>query len=288
VNDRISVVMITHNRSLEARTAVERMRHLAERPHIIVVDNGSTDDTVARLHGLAGVSVVPVGANLGTQARNVGLRLAGTEYVALCDDDCSWCPGSLAAAVEHLDRAPRLAVATAQVLIEPDGREDPTCSTMSVSPLPRAPDLPGIPVLGFLAGACVVRRSALLSVGGFEPRYFLGGEEEVLAVDLVTAGWGLAYLPALTVRHAPSPHRDRPGRARLSLRNALWSTWLRRPLRDAVLHSVRLVASAPRNGRSAACWDALGGLGWVARNRRVVPPDVARMLRLLDTAGSAR
>jgi GT2 family glycosyltransferase len=154
---------------------------------------------------------------------------------------------------------------------------------MAVSPLPSEPDLPGTPVVGFLAGACVVRRSAFLSVGGFEPRYFLGGEEELLALDLITAGWGLTYLPRLTAHHAPSPHRDRRGRARVSLRNALWSTWLRRPARDAARRSYHLIAAAPLSLSTVdACWRALAGLPWVARNRRVVPPDVAGMLRLLE------
>jgi hypothetical protein len=49
------------------------------------------------------------------------------------------------------------------------------------SPLPRQPDLPGPPVLGFVACGAVVRRSAYLAVGGFSPVVFFLGEETLLA-----------------------------------------------------------------------------------------------------------
>ncbi len=65
---------------------------------------------------------------------------------------------------------------------------------MEHSPLPVEPDLPGPPVLGFLACAAIVRRKAYLEVGGFDPRMMIGGEEELLAADLASAGWGLAYV----------------------------------------------------------------------------------------------
>ncbi len=281
--------MITHNRAATVQRAVERNRRLPERPRIIVVDNGSTDDTQERLRAVPEVTLVTLPANLGAHARNVGTRLAGTDSVAFSDDDCWWEPGSLAAAVELFDRTPRLAVATARVVVEPDGRVDPTCTAMSASPLPTEPGVPGTPVLGFLAGACVVRRSAFLSVGGFEARYFLGGEEELVSADLWTAGWRLTYLPELTAHHAPSAQRNRPRRVRLSLRNSLWSTWLRRPVRDAVRRTYHLVASSPRGWPTvAACLQAAAGLPWVAARRRVVPAELAGMLRLLDTAGAAR
>jgi GT2 family glycosyltransferase len=283
MNGRVSVVVITRNRAAEVARTVRRLRRLPERPRILVVDNASTDDTCTRVRDLPGVELVPLAVNLGAAARNVGVRVAGTEYVAFSDDDCWWEPGSLDAAGRLLDASPKLAVVTARVLVEPGGREDPACRTMARSPVPRVPGLPGVPVLGFLAGACVVRRSAFLAVGGFEPRYFLGGEEELVAIDLAARGWRLAYVPELTVHHAPSGQRDRDHRTRLLLRNALWSAWLRRPPGSAAARTYRIIASASSAITGlAACAEALRGLGWVASRRRVVPPHVAHLLRLVD------
>jgi hypothetical protein len=109
---------------------------------------------------------------------------AVTRYVAFCDDDTWWQPGSLWSAARLFDERPRLAVITGRVLIGPEQREDPICPQLARSPLPPEPELPGYPLLGFLAGASVVRRSAFLEAGGFESRFFIGKEVELLVMDL--------------------------------------------------------------------------------------------------------
>ncbi|HEX5272364.1 MAG TPA: glycosyltransferase family 2 protein, partial [Gemmataceae bacterium] len=223
------------------------------------------------------------GGNLGAAGRTLGVRHAAAPYVALCDDDTHWAPGSLSRAADLFDAHPRLAVVTCRVLVGADGREDPTCAVMERSPLPAEPGMPGRPLLGFLAGASVVRRSAFLEAGGFEPRFFIGGEEELLAADLAARGWWLCYVPELLVRHYPSPIRDGVTRRWVQTRNALWFAWMRRPLVSAVRRTVRMA----RSGR----WDrttlrgfgaAVAGLPWVLRRRRVLPAAVERGLRLLE------
>jgi GT2 family glycosyltransferase len=62
--------------------------------------------------------------------------------------------------------------------------------------------------------------SAFLDVGGFEPKFFLDGEEELLALDLVARDWKLVYTDQITVHHHPSPHRDPALRRRMLTRNA--------------------------------------------------------------------
>src|SRR5205807_3226697 len=141
-------------------------------------------------------------------------------YVALCDDDVWWTPGSLAHAADLFDAHPRLAVVTARVLVGPDETEDPICRVLAESPVPAEPGMPGPPLLGFLAGASVVRRSALVEAGGFQPRLFIGGEEELLAADLVARGWWLCYVPDIVVHHYPSTQRDPFGRRWHQVRNA--------------------------------------------------------------------
>jgi GT2 family glycosyltransferase len=89
-----SVVVITYNRAEEAVRTVGRLRALPEAPAIIVVDNASEDDTRARLQAAhSQVPVIALPVNLGAAARNVGMRIAVTPYVALCDDDTWWEPG---------------------------------------------------------------------------------------------------------------------------------------------------------------------------------------------------
>ena len=260
-----------------------RLLALGERPRIVVVDNGSTDGTAELVRDRhPDVEVVGLRRNLGAAARTVGARLVDCPYVAFSDDDSWWAPGALGRAVELLDRHPRLAVLAARVLVGPGGRLDPVCREMAASPLPAAADLPGPPVLGFIACGTVVRRAAFLEVGGFDARLGVGGEEELLAIDLAARGWGLAYVDEVVAHHHPSPSRDPAGRRRVLVRNALWSAWLRRPLGGAARRTAHLAALALHQpGAWSGMLLAMGGLPWVLRERRPVPRDLEAAIRRL-------
>ncbi|MFL6189348.1 MAG: glycosyltransferase family 2 protein, partial [Actinomycetes bacterium] len=161
-------------------------------------------------------------------------------------------------------------------------RLDPVCDEMAHSPLPPADDLPGPSVLGFIACGAVVRRSAFLEVGGFHARLGVGGEEELLAVDLAAGGWGLAYVDEVVTHHHPSPSRDPSGRRRVQVRNALWAAWLRRPLGGAARQTAQLAALAVhQRGASSGLLLAVLGLPWVLRERRPVPRELEAALRTL-------
>jgi N-acetylglucosaminyl-diphospho-decaprenol L-rhamnosyltransferase len=198
---------------------------LPERPSVVVVDNGSSDGTSAALRaGFPAVTCLTLGANLGAAGRNIGASATNRPYVAFCDDDTCWQPGSLRRAADLLDAFARLAVVTGKMLVRGNGRVDPTCELMAKSPLRGRGRLPGPALVGFLAGGSVVRRSAFLSAGGFEQRLLIGWEEQLLALDLMRAGWELAYVDAVVARHYPSRQRDLSVRSRLIERNRLWVT----------------------------------------------------------------
>ena len=291
VHDRVTVVVITWQRREEALVAVGRLLALPERPRVIVLDNGSTDGTAAALRerhprGTPGgdrLDLVVLPENQGAVARNTGVATATTPYVAFCDDDTWWDPGSLDRAADVLDADPRVAVLTARILVEPGGVEDGIVTELRNSPVRGAPGLPG-PALGsFLAGASVVRRDAFTAVGGFSRRLWLGGEEELLAADLAAAGWELCYLEELTIHHQASVLRESDRRRRHGIRNTLWFTWLRRPLPAAARRTRDVLRSLPADRTSAlGVLDALGGLPWVLRERAVLPPAVEARFAVLE------
>jgi GT2 family glycosyltransferase len=150
---------------------------------------------------------------------------------------------------------------------------------MAASPLPGG-DLPGRPVLGFIACGAVARREALLAVGGFHRRWQIQGEEGLLAVDLARAGWVCVYVPEVVAHHHPSPARDPARRRVLEVRNRLWFTWLRRPFRPAAAITLRTAARGvtDRTARIGLL-EAIRGSGWVLRERRVVPSELERRMR---------
>ncbi|SOC50192.1 Glycosyltransferase, GT2 family [Blastococcus aggregatus] len=281
---RIAVVVITHQRRDELLLALDRLLALPEEPHVVVVDNGSTDGTAAAVRQLfPAVELIASPVNLGAVGRNLGVARLDTPYVAFCDDDTWWEPGSLRTAADTLAAHPRLAVVTARILVEPDGSEDPIVPELRDSPVRGADWLPG-PALGsFLAGASVVRRAAFEGVGGFSERLWLGGEEELMAGDLASRGWELCYLPALTVHHHASRARDPHRRRRDGIRNTLWTTWLRRPIRPALRRTLHLLRTVPRDRITAlGLLDAVRGAPWVLRDRRVLPPHAEARFAALD------
>jgi GT2 family glycosyltransferase len=281
---RVTVVIITWNRKAELLRTLEHMTTLPDRAPVVVVDNGSTDHTADAVTARFGqVTLLRSERNLGALGRNLAVRNLDTPYVAFCDDDTRWQPGALTRAASLLDAHPGLASVTGRILVAPAMVEDPITPELRNSPVPGPAWLPGPALLGVLAGASMFRLTAFREVGGFSPRLWLGGEEELLALDLAARGWWMCWAPDVVVEHAPSTCRDPRRRRQLGIRNTLWTAWLRRPLPSALRRTGTLLRSVPPDWASVvAVAEALAGLAWVLRERRVIPPEVERGLRLLE------
>jgi GT2 family glycosyltransferase len=288
-SERISVVVITRNRRDELCANLPRLLSLPEQPPVVVIDNGSTDGTAAAArHAAPDATVIELAENLGAAGRNVGVATAQTPYIAFADDDSWWEPGALARAADLLDEHPRVALLAAQVLVGRTRALDPVCAAMAHSPLPRDSELPGPSVLGFVACGAVVRRSAFLRAGGFHPMFGVGGEEELLALDLRSDGWGLVFTSELTARHQPSPQRSAAVRRRRVARNALWTAWLRRRLPSAVRETARVLADASHDRAVArGVLDAVAAAPRILRGRRPVSRALEAQVRLLEAARAA-
>ncbi|MFI8193608.1 glycosyltransferase family 2 protein [Streptomyces sp. NPDC085946] len=281
----IGVVIATRNRSASLAVALRHLLALPERPEILVADNASTDDTRAMVRrDFPRVRVLALPFNRGALARTHGTRALRTPYVAFSDDDSWWAPGALSTAVRLFEAHPRLGLIAARTLVGPAAEPDPLNDVLAASPLGPAGDLPGTQVLGFLACASVVRRSAYLDAGGFHRVLFFGGEETLLAYDLAARGWGVTHCPGVVAHHhpAPVPRADRPAVQR---RNAVLTAWLRRPLPYALARTRDLAAEARRDGQARrALRETLARLPAALRDRRALPPHVERAARLLDGA----
>ncbi|ANB09354.1 glycosyl transferase [Streptomyces ambofaciens] len=284
----VGIVVATRNRCASLAVTVRHLLALPERPEVLVVDNASTDDTRAMLaRDFPRVRVVSLPFNRGALARTHGVRALDTPYVAFSDDDSWWAPGALGTAAALFDEHPRLGLVAARVLVGPAEDADPLNDLLAASPLGTATDLPGTQVLGFLACAAVVRRTAYLDAGGYHPLLFFGAEETLLAYDLASRGWGVTHCPEVTAHHHPdpAPRTDRPAVVR---RNALLTAWLRRPLPHALARTRALVAEARHDPHARrALRETLTRLPAALRARRPLPPHVERAARLLDERGGA-
>ena len=179
---------------------VSELRRFGE---VIVVDDGSRDAS-SRWAGNAGARVEKNrGAPGPAGARNTGLALAGTEFVAFVDADCRSDSNWVAQMATLLSEDPTLAVAAPRVRAHLAPGAIALYETGS-SPLDMGPHRslvgPGRRV-GFVPSAAfVARRSALLGIGGFdESRRF--GEDVDLVLRLLSRGWSVRYAPEAALRH---------------------------------------------------------------------------------------
>lgn len=280
--ERLSIVLLTYNCAHRVDTVLDRLVELGL--PIIAVDNASSDGTVdvLRARRATRLEVVALPDNVGAAGRNIGVDHVQTPYVAFCDDDGWYDALGLLEACDLLDRHSRLALLNARILVGEGNRLDPISAEMAASPLVDRDGIPGGVLLGFMAGACLVRVSAFRDAGGYDPRFFMGGEEEPLALRLAQSGWQLRYAPWVVVHHHPSLANYQAMRP-FGMRNTLWAAWLNRRLGSALRYTAFVLGDSPKGrGYVRALRMALAGTPWVVRERRPMSRQLNGDLRQLD------
>jgi GT2 family glycosyltransferase len=286
---RMTFVIASRNRAAELATVVARLLDSTACP-IIVVDNASEDESVSIMRRLAARSaerlrLIELDSNRGAVGRNVGVAACRTPYVAFCDDDSWWTPDAPAIGAELFDRHHSVGLLAGSTIVWPERRQDPFTTQLANSALGRRQDLPGPSILGFMTCSAMVRKVAFEAAGGFSEILHFRGEEQLLALDLAASGWDLCYCPELIAIHQPSALRATTAAqdARM-LRNAVLTTWMRRPMRHCLKASGTLMRAALQDGehaRNAA--EAIIRLPAVLRRRHSLPPKVEEALALLES-----
>jgi len=109
----VSVIIPTFNRSKWVSEAVDSVLHQTLKPReIIVVDDGSTDDTADVLDGYGdAIRVLRLKENRGVSAaRNRGIEAACCRYVAFLDSDDLWLPRKLEDQINHVRKHPEIRI----------------------------------------------------------------------------------------------------------------------------------------------------------------------------------
>jgi glycosyltransferase involved in cell wall biosynthesis len=168
---QVSVVIPTRNRrELLSRTLPTVLAQRDVELEVVVVDDGSTDDTRRWIEGLGDerVRVVPNPAGPGVaEARNAGIDAARAPWLAFLDDDDLWAPTKLAdqlAAAEDLDAEWVLAGA---IVLGPDLGVRGAQRVMARERFLRL--LLGHNVVPGGASGVLAASEAVREVGGFDP-----------------------------------------------------------------------------------------------------------------------
>jgi GT2 family glycosyltransferase len=290
----LSVVIVNYNTRDPLRACLASLRpELAGvDAEIVVVDNASTDGSVAMLsQEFAEVTVLVNATNAGFgRANNRALRQARGRDVLLLNPDTLVHPGAVRTLIDALHALPE-AVAVGPRVLRPDGRLDLACRRSFPSPgvaaarllglsrlFPRSrrlarynltfqdPDRAGEIDAGTAAAMCF-SLEPLAAVGFFDEDFFMYGEDLDLCYRLKQRGGHIYYVPSATVVHLKGMASGRQATA--MLREFHRSMWLfykkhyvhgwRRALAPVVWSGIQL-----RHGMV---------LGWNAlRGRQVVSP----------------
>jgi GT2 family glycosyltransferase len=219
---RVSAVIVNWNTSDLLEDCLRSLRdHGPAGMEVVVVDNGSTDGSVAMLEQRwPAVHVIVNEENRGYQAaNNQGMRAAHGDVLLLVNADATLTPGCLDALLARLAADPR-AAAVGPRLVYGDGsfqrwtagqlpslRAAASYFFFGDRLFPRSGlwlgrDLDTAFEPGWVSSACmVVRRAALEQIGLMDERFFAYMDDVDLCARARAAGWTVWYEPAATSVH---------------------------------------------------------------------------------------
>ena len=206
---RVSVVIVSFNRAGALRRSLEA---LGEAHQIVVVDNGSRDDSPAIEDEFPAVRFRRLPRNFGlTKALNIGLRVAEGEYILCLHDDARISGESVTKLADYLEAHPEVG-AVCPLLTDETGAPAPQVRAL---PSPSNPDMPlqiasggeEIAVECASGAAIMFRQFVLHSLRQIDERYGNFGSDVELCAQLRRASKKIVVLRAVTAIHesAPSP-----------------------------------------------------------------------------------
>jgi hypothetical protein len=216
----VAAIVATHNGRSRGflAVAVESVLGQTLRPaEIVVVDDASTDQTAQFVNERFGnaVTVALLPENLGPSgARNHAVRLARAPLVAFLDDDDVWLPTKLQRQVHALESSGANLVCGTAELIDSQDRVLPE----RWPTYPETLSWPGIlfrnPVQA--PGSVLVRREAVLAVGGFPEKIRIG--EDWLLWARIARQAPIRFLDEAAMRYRLHDHQAAAGKT---------PTWIR-------------------------------------------------------------
>jgi N-acetylglucosaminyl-diphospho-decaprenol L-rhamnosyltransferase len=232
----LSIIIVNWNGGELLRRAVESLT--AGPPsvdyEIVIVDNGSTDDSIHLLRASelarsltasGGLRIIENRENRGFgQANNQAFALTAAPLLLLLNPDTEVTAGSIDRLIATVESDGRVGAAGPR-LLNADGslqisvwRNPPTAWEILLSNLKLYLFLPrrfrGELLLGghwdhnrerrvpMLSGAAILlRRKVIEEVGGFDERFHMYGEDNEWCLRIVRSGWQLVFQPAAVILH---------------------------------------------------------------------------------------
>jgi GT2 family glycosyltransferase len=170
---KVSIILPTYNRKTFLERAIPSILQQTYTDYeLIVVDDGSTDDTLAWMHQTyPQINLLAKPQNQGTAAAlNTGLQTALGEIIAFLDSDDLWEPQYLATQVQSLTDHPQAVLSYTQHFSVVEGTQ--SACRMDITPLYPNDLIVSMLMSNFIRSMSitVIPRWALQQVGDFNPR----------------------------------------------------------------------------------------------------------------------
>lgn len=224
----VSVIIVNYNVREYLANALGSLRPALKgiRAETIVVDNASTDGSVAMLRqSFPRVRLIASPENLGfARANNLGLREARGRYLLFLNPDTVVQEDTVRVMRDHLDAHPDVGLAGCKIL-NPDGTFQLAARRSFPTPWVAASRLLGLSILfpqsrlfgrynltyldpdatydvDAVSGSFMfVRREAIEAVGGLDERFFMYGEDLDWCYRIGKAGWKVRYVHSTAIIH---------------------------------------------------------------------------------------
>jgi N-acetylglucosaminyl-diphospho-decaprenol L-rhamnosyltransferase len=223
VSPRVTAIVVTFQSedTLKANVASVKRCHDARVLDCIYVDNGSQDNSPEMLRRESGwAKIVLTGRNNGFgRGCNIGLAKVTSPYTLFLNPDAVIEPGAIRGMVEFLDTHPEVGIVGPATYCGAQGRP-PKHQVTSALPTPWSVIRAAIPLVGnpgafrpivpgsepfktgWVCGAVMMIRTELaLSLGGFDPHFFLYSEEIDLCLRAAKLGFETWAIGTVTARH---------------------------------------------------------------------------------------
>ncbi|WP_082925946.1 glycosyltransferase family 2 protein [Halomonas sp. G11] len=258
----IDIVIVNWNSGHQLKECVDSViiHNNGEVSQIIVVDNGSTDDSANAIEALPYVDVIRTGQNLGFGAAcNLGAKTGKSPYILFLNPDTLLEADSISVPLAYMERRENEKIGICGIqLVDEQGKVNHTCAhyptlrrlVSSALGLDKLPSLKGSGVhmkdwdhlsscaVDHVMGAFyLIRREVFEQVGGFDERFFVYLEDVDLSKVVKDNGWYCWYLKEAKAFHAGggTSRQVKANRLFYSLRSRLlyafkhfprWQAWL--------------------------------------------------------------
>lgn len=238
---------------------------------ILVVDDGSRDDSAAIAESYREVTLVRHGKNRGlAAARNTAFRVASTEFVASLDADCVAEKTWLEMLLPHM-ADPKIA-GVGGLLME--GIQTSLADRWRRAHMPQEWGMEVVQNPKFLFGCNnLFRRTAVLDAGGYDERFRTNGEDFDLSRRLIAKKWKIIYDPAARATHLRHDSLK-------SILDTYWRWWKFGVNAYATGISLRSVVGHALFVHFRYTFLELFGRDWQARRFELLPVDVLLLLYL--------